>query len=168
MSWSGGWRIIQSWTSSRAGWMSTKSITAAVVRIIALGSIIINENKCAFICYLQALVFRERGAIGCGESEVCGSARLYPTFWSAWQGLVDLCDEDTIANLRLPRDHWCYQWFIAGFNLRESKKNVERMQQFDRLSEIFKRSSSIFDQVRHSAIQLERVRRSRRVVRASD
>lgn len=101
-----------------------------------------NDNKCAFICYLQALVFRERGRLDAAKVKFAESARLYPTFWSAWQGLVDLCDEDTIANLRLPRDHWCYQWFIAEFNL-ESQKNVEAMQQFDRLSEIFKRSSSI-------------------------
>ena len=101
-----------------------------------------DQNKCAFICYLQALVFRERGRLDAAKVKFAESARLYPTFWSAWQGLVDLCNEDDIANLKLPRHHWCYQWFIAEFNL-ECQKNVEAMQQFDRLSEIFKRSSSI-------------------------
>ena len=101
-----------------------------------------NNSTCAFICYLQALVFRERGRVDAAKVKFAESTRLYPTFWNAWQALVDLCDEDDVANLRLPRDHWCYQWFIAEFNL-ESQKNLDAMNQFVVVASTFPRSASI-------------------------
>ena len=39
-----------------------------------------NNSTCAFICYLQALVFRERGRMDAAKVKFAESARLYPTF----------------------------------------------------------------------------------------
>ena len=116
-----------------------------------------NNSTCAFICYLQALVFRERGRMDAAKVKFAESTRLYQPFGQQ-QALVDLCDEDDVANLRLPRDHWCYQWFIAEFNL-ESQKNLDAMNQFVVVASTF--PDGVILTKCQCAIQLARVRRSR-------
>ena len=101
-----------------------------------------NNHQCAFLAYLQGLVFRERGRTDAAKIKFAESVRLYPTFWNSWQALVDLCDDEDVGKLRLPRNHWCYQWFIAEFNL-ETQKDYEALEQFVTVSQTFPRSASI-------------------------
>ncbi|XP_057857553.1 anaphase-promoting complex subunit 8 isoform X2 [Cryptomeria japonica] len=105
-----------------------------------------NGTLDAFGMYLYGIVLHERGKDKLARDVLVKSVDAYPWNWSAWLELQALCTDMSILNSLELKDHWMKEFFLASAYL-ELHKNIEGLEKYMKLQEIFPFSEYISGQI---------------------